>query len=142
MRGRLPFVSRTQAVGWGGQPEPAPRFALRRSAGSDRKSGPPGQQRPVGSQRDPTLAETERFAPLDEETSRHIMLIQGYPDPGDGLRLHLNENTGGGPPRVFVALPPLTPTDILTQPSCNGPLPRFATDLFVDSTAVLLTNLR
>ena len=23
------------------------------------------------------------------------MLIQGYPDPGDGLRLHLNENTGG-----------------------------------------------
>ena len=24
-----------------------------------------------------------------------VMVIQGYPDPGEGLRLHLNENTGG-----------------------------------------------
>ena len=26
------------------------------------------------------------------------------PDPGDGLRLHLNENTGGCSPRVIEAL--------------------------------------
>ena len=30
--------------------------------------------------------------------------IQGYPDPGDGLRLHLNENTGGCSPRVLEAI--------------------------------------
>jgi len=39
------------------------RSALRRSAGSDRESGPPSQHWPVGSQRDPTFAEAEGLAP-------------------------------------------------------------------------------
>jgi histidinol-phosphate/aromatic aminotransferase/cobyric acid decarboxylase-like protein len=34
----------------------------------------------------------------------NIMTIQGYPDPGEGLRLHLNENTGGCSPRVLEAI--------------------------------------
>ena len=38
-------------------PDQPSRSALRRSAGSDRESGPPSQHWPVGSQRDPTLAE-------------------------------------------------------------------------------------
>ena len=37
--------------------------SLRRSAGSDRESRPPGQHRPVASQREPTVAEAERFVP-------------------------------------------------------------------------------
>ncbi len=42
-----------------GGPDQPTRFALRRSAGSDREGGPPSQHWPVGSQRDPTLAEAE-----------------------------------------------------------------------------------
>ena len=34
------------------------------------------------------------------------MVIQGYVDPGAGLRLHLNENTGGCSPRVIEAIRP------------------------------------
>jgi len=30
--------------------------------------------------------------------------LQGYPDPGPGLRLHLNENTGGCSPKVLEAI--------------------------------------
>ena len=33
-----------------------------------------------------------------------MVRIQGYPDPGEGLRLHLNENTGGCSPRVLEAI--------------------------------------
>ena len=32
------------------------------------------------------------------------MVIQGYPDPGEGLRLHLNENTGGCSAQVLDAI--------------------------------------
>ena len=32
------------------------------------------------------------------------MVIQGYPDPGEGLRLHLNENTGGCSAAVIEAI--------------------------------------
>ena len=44
-----------------------------------------------------------RFREADP-SARFIMLIQGYPDPGEGLRLHLNENTGGCSPRVLEAI--------------------------------------
>ena len=46
-----------------------------------------------------------------------MMRIQGYPDPGDGLRLHLNENTGGCSPRVLEAIQRLQTTDVSTYPS-------------------------
>ena len=45
------------------------------------------------------------------------MLIQGYPESGEGLRLHLNENTGGCSPRVIDAIRRLQSTDMSTYPS-------------------------
>ena len=68
------------------------------------------------------------------------MLIQGYPDPGDGLRLHLNENTGGCSPRVIEAIRRLSrPTSRPTRrirPSCIA----IAKYFDVDPEWVLLTN--
>ena len=44
------------------------------------------------------------------------MTLQGYPDPGAGLRLHLNENTGGCSPRVLEAIRRVQPSDVSTYP--------------------------
>ena len=69
-----------------------------------------------------------------------MMLIQGYPDPGEGLRLHLNENTGGCSPRVIDAIRRLKPTDISTYPSYPSLVLRIAQYFDVDPEWVLLTN--
>jgi len=68
------------------------------------------------------------------------MLIQGYPDPGEGLRLHLNENTGGCSPRVIDAIRRLKPTDISTYPSYPSLVLTIAKYFDVDPEWVLLTN--
>lgn len=68
------------------------------------------------------------------------MLIQGYPDPGEGLRLHLNENTGGCSPRVLDAIRRLQPTDISTYPSYPRLVLAVARYFDVDPEWVLLTN--
>ena len=68
------------------------------------------------------------------------MLIQGYPDPGEGLRLHLNENTGGCSPRVIDAIRRLKPTDISTYPSYTSLVLACAKYFDVDPEWVLLTN--
>src|SRR5215831_11094196 len=68
------------------------------------------------------------------------MLIQGYPDPGEGLRLHLNENTGGCSPRVIEAIRRLKPTDISTYPSYPKLVLACARYFDVDPEWVLLTN--
>jgi histidinol-phosphate aminotransferase len=68
------------------------------------------------------------------------MLIQGYPDPGEGLRLHLNENTGGCSPRVIDAIRRLQPTDISTYPSYPSLVLTIARYFGVDPEWVLLTN--
>ena len=68
------------------------------------------------------------------------MLIQGYPDPGEGLRLHLNENTGGCSPRVIDAIRRLQPTDISTYPSYPSLVLTIARYFYVDPDWVLLTN--
>ena len=68
------------------------------------------------------------------------MLIQGYPDPGEGLRLHLNENTGGCSPRVLDAIRRLKPTDISTYPSYPSLVLTIAKYFDVDPEWVLLTN--
>jgi histidinol-phosphate aminotransferase len=68
------------------------------------------------------------------------MPIQGYPDPGPGLRLHLNENTGGCSPRVVEAVRRMRPEDVATYPS-YVPLVRACAEQFgVDPEWVLLTN--
>jgi len=66
--------------------------------------------------------------------------MQGYPDPGTGLRLHLNENTGGCSPRVLDALRRLTEADIATYPSYPALVGACARHFDVDPDWVLLTN--
>lgn len=68
------------------------------------------------------------------------MRIQGYPDPGEGLRLHLNENTGGCSPRVIEAIRRLQPKDISAYPSYRDTVVSCARYFGVDPEWVLLTN--
>jgi histidinol-phosphate aminotransferase len=66
------------------------------------------------------------------------MRIQGYPNPGDGLRLHLNENTGGCSPRVIEALRQLTAADVSTYPEYTDAVLACARLFGVDPEWVLL----
>ena len=66
--------------------------------------------------------------------------LQGYPDPGDGLRLHLNENTGGCSPRVLEAIQRVRTTDVSTYPSYTELVHACARHFDVDPDWVLLTN--
>jgi histidinol-phosphate aminotransferase len=68
------------------------------------------------------------------------MVIQGYPDPGDGLRLHLNENTGGCSPRVLEAIRRVQPADVSTYPSYRRVVTETAAYFGIDPGWVLLTN--
>jgi histidinol-phosphate aminotransferase len=68
------------------------------------------------------------------------MVIQGYPDPGPGVRLHLNENTGGCSPRVLDAIKRLSTTDISAYPSYTALVRATAVHFGVDPDWVLLTN--
>ncbi|HLG59996.1 MAG TPA: aminotransferase class I/II-fold pyridoxal phosphate-dependent enzyme [Vicinamibacterales bacterium] len=68
------------------------------------------------------------------------MTIQGYPDPGDGLRLHLNENTGGCSPRVLEAIRRIQTADVSTYPSYPALVRACAAHFGVDPDWVLLTN--
>jgi histidinol-phosphate aminotransferase len=69
-----------------------------------------------------------------------MMVIQGYPDPGEGLRLHLNENTGGCSPRVLDAIRRVQPADVSTYPSYPEAVRVTARHFGVDPDWVLLTN--
>jgi histidinol-phosphate aminotransferase len=68
------------------------------------------------------------------------MRIQGYPDPGSGVRLHLNENTGGCSPRVLDAIRRLQTTDVSTYPSYTDLVLACARHFAVDPDWILLTN--
>src|SRR5688572_30486413 len=68
------------------------------------------------------------------------MPIQGYPDPGEGLRLHLNENTGGCSPRVLEAIRRVQTSDVATYPSYPALVHVCAAHFNVDPDWVLLTN--
>jgi histidinol-phosphate aminotransferase len=68
------------------------------------------------------------------------MRIQGYPDPGDGMRLHLNENTGGCSPGVLAAIQRLRTTDVSTYPSYTDLVLACAKHFGVDPEWILLTN--
>jgi histidinol-phosphate aminotransferase len=68
------------------------------------------------------------------------MRIQGYPDPGRGVRLHLNENTGGCSPRVLDAIRTLDTADIATYPSYVDLVRACADHFDVDPEWLLLTN--
>jgi histidinol-phosphate aminotransferase len=68
------------------------------------------------------------------------MRIQGYPDPGDGMRLHLNENTGGCSVRVLEAIRRMRTTDVSTYPSYTDLVLACARHFAVDPEWILLTN--
>jgi histidinol-phosphate aminotransferase len=68
------------------------------------------------------------------------MKIQGFRDPGPGLRLHLNENTSGCSPEVLAAIRALTAADIAAYPDYRPAVLACAAHLGVDPEWVLLTN--
>ena len=68
------------------------------------------------------------------------MKIQGYPNPGDGLRLHLNENTGGCSPAVLDAIRQIRPADVSVYPSYRDAVLGCARHFDVDPDWILMTN--
>ena len=68
------------------------------------------------------------------------MVLQGYPSPGEGLRLHLNENTGGCSVRVLEAIRHARPNDVSTYPQYREVVNATARYFGVDPDWVLLTN--
>jgi histidinol-phosphate aminotransferase len=66
--------------------------------------------------------------------------LQGYPDPGPGLRLHLNENTGGCSAKVLDAIRRVDPRDVSTYPSYPELIRACARHFNVDPEWILLTN--
>ena len=66
--------------------------------------------------------------------------LQGYPDPGAGLRLHLNENTGGCSSKVLDAIRRVDLRDVSTYPSYADLVRACASHFNVDPDWVLLTN--
>jgi len=65
---------------------------------------------------------------------------QREPELADGLRLHLNENTGGCSPAVLAALRALSPMDIAVYPDYGRVTDVCAAYLGVDPSRLLLTN--
>ncbi|MPY91099.1 MAG: aminotransferase class I/II-fold pyridoxal phosphate-dependent enzyme [Luteitalea sp.] len=60
--------------------------------------------------------------------------------PRNGLRLHLNENTGGCSPRVLAAIGRLGPADLATYPDYGDVHTAVARFFGVDESRLLLTN--
>src|SRR5918995_7090975 len=66
--------------------------------------------------------------------------IQGVPDLGPGLRLHLNENTGGCSPRVVAAVRAFDATRLALYPDFREAVLETAAFLEVDPDRIVLTN--
>lgn len=66
--------------------------------------------------------------------------IQGMPNLGPGLRLHLNENTAGCSPRVLAAIRAMSPLDVSTYPDYEAAVRETAQYLGVDPDWLVLTN--
>ncbi len=66
--------------------------------------------------------------------------IQGVPDLGRGLRLHLNENTGGCSPKVVEAVRAFDGQRLATYPDFRDAIFETAAFLGVDPDRIVLTN--
>jgi histidinol-phosphate aminotransferase len=66
--------------------------------------------------------------------------IQGMPNLGPGLRLHLNENTGGCSPAVLAAIHGVSMADVATYADYEGAVRDTAAYLGVDPDWLVLTN--
>lgn len=69
-----------------------------------------------------------------------MTLIQGVPDLGPGLRLHLNENTGGCSPKVVEAVRAFDTRGLATYPDYRAAVTETAAFLGVDPEWLVLTN--
>jgi histidinol-phosphate aminotransferase len=67
-------------------------------------------------------------------------LYEKAPNPATGLRLHLNENTGGCSPAVLEAIRALTSTDMSLYPDYTETIAAAASRFGVPPSHVLLTN--
>jgi histidinol-phosphate aminotransferase len=70
----------------------------------------------------------------------HTPRIQGVPDLGPGLRLHLNENTGGCSPAVVEAVRAFDARALATYPDYRAAVVETARFLGVDPEWLVLTN--
>jgi histidinol-phosphate aminotransferase len=68
------------------------------------------------------------------------MTMQGVPDLGPGLRLHLNENTGGCSPKVVEAVRAFDGTHLATYPDFRAAIHETAAYLGEDPDRLVLTN--
>ncbi len=68
------------------------------------------------------------------------MIIQGIPDLGPGLRLHLNENTGGCSPKVVEAVRSFDGTSLARYPDFRDAILETAAFLGVEPDRRVLTN--
>src|SRR5688572_20906501 len=68
------------------------------------------------------------------------MIIQGVPDLGPGLRLHLNENTGGCSPKVVEAVRAFDGAKLALYPDFRDAVMETAAFLGVDPNRIVLTN--
>ncbi len=66
--------------------------------------------------------------------------IQGIPDLGPGLRLHLNENTGGCSPKVVEAVRAFDAQRLALYPDFRDAILETAAYLHVDPDRIVLTN--
>jgi histidinol-phosphate aminotransferase len=66
--------------------------------------------------------------------------IQGMPNLGPGLRLHLNENTGGCSPKVLAAIQGISMTEVASYADYEGAVRDTAAYLGVDADWLVLTN--
>jgi len=66
--------------------------------------------------------------------------IQGMPNPGPGLRLHLNENTAGCSPKVLDAIRRISPKDVATYPDYEAAVRETASHIGADPDWLVLTN--
>ena len=66
--------------------------------------------------------------------------IQGVPDLGPGLRLHLNENTGGCSQKVVDAVRAFDGPALATYPDFRDAILETAAFLGVDPDRIVLTN--
>jgi histidinol-phosphate aminotransferase len=68
------------------------------------------------------------------------MIIQGVPDLGPGLRLHLNENTGGCSQKVVAAVRAFDGEQLARYPDFRNAVMETAAFLGVDPDHIVLTN--
>lgn len=66
--------------------------------------------------------------------------IQGMPNLGPGLRLHLNENTAGCSPRVIEAIRRLSAEDVAVYPDYEAAVHEAAAHWEIDPDWLVLTN--